>query len=172
MPIPGVGVHRLRPDGVVRNPEDEVSDDEDAGWIKPQPEQKDLKSPGASNPPSNRGLAEWAASVSSFYVWKGRLTNSVQHIIPLLPPPPPPPPPFTVERLRLTIRRAFLVFASIYNPYLVRALDLATWKEPRTSLKYCVVRHFASSSYQNTQMLFFLRSIGSSGIMTFCSPGL
>lgn len=99
---------------------------------------------------SLNGLHSWVW----IYFESGPLTDlRVKHIVPLLPPHPHPSPPFSVRRLRLTIRRLYLAFFHLYKPFITRAIALVSWKEPKITLKYCLVSVNPSLS-ATTQCLY------------------
>ncbi|KAJ7169911.1 hypothetical protein C8R46DRAFT_1090503 [Mycena filopes] len=81
-----------------------------------------------------------------------------RYLIPILPPSSPPLPLFTLGRLRLTTQRLYLAIRPAYGPFFTTLLDLATWKEKRTSLVYCIA--FWVLWYQNLLLpCLFLRII-------------
>ncbi|KAF5385197.1 hypothetical protein D9615_001514 [Tricholomella constricta] len=61
------------------------------------------------------------------------------YLVPILPPPRLPPPPFTIGRLRLATQRLYLAVEPAYIPFLFNMLNLATWKDRKISLLYCVI---------------------------------
>ncbi|KAI0692762.1 hypothetical protein BC835DRAFT_1277038 [Cytidiella melzeri] len=71
------------------------------------------------------GTAEWVAS----------------QLMPFLPPAPPSPP-FTVRGVRLLTHRALVIVFHTYIPTLSKTVRLATWTDPKVSLKYCILYWF------------------------------
>ncbi|KAJ7038215.1 hypothetical protein C8F04DRAFT_1089928 [Mycena alexandri] len=79
-----------------------------------------------------------------------------RYLLPILPPSSPPLPLFTLGRLRLTTQRLYLAIRPAYGPFFTTLVDLATWKEKRTSMGYCIV--FWILWYQNLLLpCLFLR---------------
>ncbi|KAJ7786296.1 hypothetical protein B0H16DRAFT_1489978 [Mycena metata] len=83
-------------------------------------------------------------------------TIAFRYLIPILPPSSPPLPLFTLGRLRLTTQRLYLAIRPTYGPFFTTLVDLATWKDKRTSMGYCIL--FWILWYQNLLLpCLFLR---------------
>ncbi|KII94384.1 hypothetical protein PLICRDRAFT_172032 [Plicaturopsis crispa FD-325 SS-3] len=78
------------------------------------------------------------------------------YVVPILPPEPMMPAQFTLGRLRLTMQRFYLAVGPAYGPFFSHLVDLATWKDQKTSLAYCAA--FWIMWYQNLLLpALFLR---------------
>ncbi|KAF7347844.1 RNA cytidine acetyltransferase [Mycena venus] len=64
---------------------------------------------------------------------------ALRYLIPILPTSSPPVPMFTLGRLRLTTQRLYLAIQPAYGPFFASLKKLATWKDKRKSLFYCVL---------------------------------
>ncbi|KAI0094874.1 hypothetical protein BDY19DRAFT_915067 [Irpex rosettiformis] len=105
---------------------DAESGDENSTWVSQQ-EGKTANSPTIpTNLSPTQGLAEWIAYC----------------IMPYLPPVAPPSPPLTIRSVRLLIHRVLVVIFHTYMPLLSRAMRLASWNDPKTSTKYCILYWF------------------------------
>ncbi|KAF7339482.1 RNA cytidine acetyltransferase [Mycena sanguinolenta] len=81
---------------------------------------------------------------------------ALRYLLPILPTSSPPVPLFTLGRLRLTTQRLYLAIQPVYGPFFASLIKLATWKDRRKSLFYCIV--FWSLWYQNLLLpCLFLR---------------
>ncbi|KAJ6519806.1 hypothetical protein C8R45DRAFT_952783 [Mycena sanguinolenta] len=81
---------------------------------------------------------------------------ALRYLLPILPTSSPPVPLFTLGRLRLTTQRLYLAIQPVYGPFFASLIRLATWKDRRKSLFYCIV--FWSLWYQNLLLpCLFLR---------------
>ena len=125
-------------DAVAASDLDADSDEEGSSWVLPQVGEPNGSTIAPELPMA--GLAEWVAYVRGSAM---RLTDCdtdfSQHAMPYLPPAAPAPPPFTVRGVRLLIHRALLIIFHTYIPIFSRALRLASWKDTKTSLTYCLV---------------------------------